>query len=207
MTGPRSLPTAQTGQHHPTLRLRSIALLLVLEGLAATSKAVAAEKQYGPGVTDSEITIGQTMPYSGPASAYGTLGKAEAAYFEKVNREGGINGRKIRLVSLDDGYSPPKTVEQTRRLVEQQQVLLIFSSVGTPTNSAVHKYLNSNRVPHLLVASGAAKWGDPQHFPWTMGSNPNYQFEARVYAKYILKQYQTQRLAFCIKTMTSGKIT
>jgi branched-chain amino acid transport system substrate-binding protein len=120
-----------------------------------------------PGITDSEIKIGQTMPYSGPASAYGAIGKAEIAYFKKVNDEGGVNGRKINLLSLDDGYSPPKTVEQIRRLVEQEQVAFIFQSLGTPSNSAIQKYLNDKKVPQLFVATGATKWGDPEHFPWT----------------------------------------
>ena len=138
-----------------------------------------------PGVTDTEIKIGQTMPYSGPASAYGAIGRAEAAYFKMLNEQGGVNGRKINFISLDDGYSPPKTVEQIRRLVEQEQVALIFNSLGTPSNSAIRDYLNENKVPQLFVATGASKFGDPEHFPWTMGWQPSYQTEARIYAKHI----------------------
>ena len=138
-----------------------------------------------PGVTDTEIKIGQTMPYSGPASAYGAIGRAEAAYFKMLNEQGGVNGRKINFLSLDDGYSPPKTVEQIRRLVEQEQVALIFNSLGTPSNSAIRDYLNENKVPQLFVATGASKFGDFEHFPWTMGYNPSYQTEARIYAKHI----------------------
>src|SRR5215210_7109051 len=132
-----------------------------------------------------EIRIGQTLPYSGPASGFGIIGRAQEAYFEKINTEGGINGRKIKFISLDDGYSPPKTVEQTRRLVEQEEVLLIVQSLGTPTNTAIQKYLNAKKVPHLLVATGATKWGDPKNFPWTMGWQPSYHAEATIYAKYI----------------------
>jgi branched-chain amino acid transport system substrate-binding protein len=138
-----------------------------------------------PGVTDAEIKIGQTMPYSGPASAYGAIGRAEAAYFKMLNEQGGVNGRKINFISLDDGYSPPKTVEQIRRLVEQEQVALIFNSLGTPSNSAIRDYLNENKVPQLFVATGASKFGDFEHFPWTMGWQPTYQTEARIYAKHI----------------------
>jgi branched-chain amino acid transport system substrate-binding protein len=147
----------------------------------------AAQKKYDPGASDTEIRIGQTMPYSGPASAYGTIGKAEAAYFRKINDEGGVNGRKIVFTSLDDGYSPPKTVEMTRRLVEQDQVLLLFGGLGTPQNTAVHAYLNSRKVPQLFVATGASKWNDPQGHPWTMGWQPNYQTEAQIYARHILQ--------------------
>src|ERR1700694_869877 len=147
-----------------------------------------AQKKYGPGVTDTEITIGQTMPYSGPASAYATTGRAQAAYFDKINAEGGINGRKIKMLSLDDGYSPPKAFEKVRKLVEQDEVLAVFSSFGTPTNTAIVKYLNAKRVPQLFVASGAAEFGDPKAFPWTMGWRPNYQVEGRIYARYVLKE-------------------
>jgi branched-chain amino acid transport system substrate-binding protein len=158
---------------------------------AATAAALAARSgpafaDNAPGVTDTEIKIGQTMPYSGPASAYGVIGKAEAAYFKMINEQGGINGRKINLLSLDDGYSPPKTVEQIRRLVEQEQVAFIFQSLGTPCNSAIRDYLNDNKVPQLFVATGASKFGDPEHFPWTMGLQPNYRTEAAIFAKHIL---------------------
>ncbi|MGP0094354.1 MAG: ABC transporter substrate-binding protein [Xanthobacteraceae bacterium] len=140
-----------------------------------------------PGITDSEIKIGQTMPYSGPASAYGVIGKTEAAYFKMINEMGGINGRKINLISLDDGYSPPKTVEQIRRLVEQDQVAFVFQTLGTPPNAAIRPYLNDNKVPQLFVATGAAMWDDPKHFPWTMGYNPSYVTEAHIYGRSIVK--------------------
>lgn len=153
-----------------------------------------AQKHYGPGVTDTEITLGQTMPYSGPASSYGTIGKAEAAYFRMINDEGGVNGRKIKLISLDDGYSPPRTVEQTRRLVEESHVLALFNGLGTPTQTAVQKYLNQQKVPQLFVATGATKWGDPAHFPWTMGWQPTYQAEGQIFAKYILEHAPTAKV-------------
>jgi branched-chain amino acid transport system substrate-binding protein len=145
-----------------------------------------ARAENAPGVTDTEIKIGQTMPYSGPASAYGVVGRTEAAYFKMINEQGGVNGRKINLISLDDGYSPPKTVEQVRRLVEQEQVAFLFQTLGTPPNTAIRPYCNDNKIPQLFVATGAAKWDDPKHFPWTMGYNPSYQTEARIYAKQIL---------------------
>lgn len=162
----------------------------VLKGAGAGAAALAmrpwaAFAANAPGVTDTEIKIGQTMPYSGPASAYGSIGRVETAYFKMLNDQGGVNGRKITLISLDDGYSPPKTVEQTRRLVEQEEVALIFNGLGTAPNSAVRDYLNENKVPQLFVATGASKFSDPEHFPWTMGYNPSYQTEARIYAKYI----------------------
>src|SRR5207302_3319397 len=134
-----------------------------------------AEKQYGPGVTDTGIKIGNTVPYSGPASSYGTIGKAEAAYFRMLNDQGGVNGRKINFISYDDALSPPKTVEQVRKLVEEDGVLLMLAPLGTPTNSAIQRYLNQKKVPQLFVATGATKWNDPKHFPWTMGWQPNYQ--------------------------------
>jgi branched-chain amino acid transport system substrate-binding protein len=139
-----------------------------------------------PGITDAEIKIGQTMPYSGPASAYGVIGRTEAAYFKMINEMGGINGRKINFISLDDGYSPPKTVEQVRRLVEQEQVAFLFQTLGTPPNAAIRQYLNDNKVPQLFVSTGASMFSDPEHFPWTIGFNPNYQTEAKIYAKHIL---------------------
>ena len=153
-------------------------------GLALPSAL--AQKKYDPGASDTEIKVGNTMPYSGPASAYGTIGKAEAAYFRKINDEGGINGRKVNFISLDDGYSPPRTVEMVRRLVEQDEVLLVFQTLGTPSNTAIHKYMNAKKVPQLFVATGATKWNDPQNYPWTMGWQPNYQTETRIYAKHIL---------------------
>src|SRR3569832_1887190 len=150
--------------------------------LASTGSALA-QKKYDPGASDTEIRIGNIMPYSGPASAYGVVGKTEAAYFNKINAEGGINGRKIYFISYDDSYSPPKTVEQARKLVESDEVLFIFNSLGTPPNSAIHKYMNAKMVPQLFVATGATKWNDPKDFPWTMGWQPSYQSEARIYAK------------------------
>ena len=170
----------------------SLALLGVL---AVASGATAAEKQYGPGVTDPEIKIGNTVPYSGPASAYGAIGKAEAAYFAMINDQGGINGRKINFISRDDAYSPPTTVQQVRRLVEQDQVLLLFSTLGTAPNTAIQGYLNDNRVPHLFITSGADKWNDPKHHPWTMGAAPSYRLEARIYARYILKHLPDAKVA------------
>ncbi|MGH6714874.1 MAG: ABC transporter substrate-binding protein [Bradyrhizobium sp.] len=155
--------------------------------LAVTCGTALAHKTYDPGATDTEIRIGNIMPYSGPAAAYGVIGKTEAAYFDKINAEGGINGRKIKFISYDDSYSPPKAVEQAHKLVESDHVLLIFNSLGTPSNSAIRKYLNSRRIPQLFVASGASKWNDPKHFPWTMGWEPSYQAEAHIYAKYILE--------------------
>src|SRR6266403_2544693 len=158
-------------------RVLSYAKSLALAGLLAITVASSAhaQKKYDPGATDTEIKIGNIMPYSGPASAYATIGKTEAAYFNKLNSEGGINGRKFNFVSYDDGYSPPKTVEQARKLVESDEVLLIFNSLGTPPNSALQKYMNSKKVPQLFVATGATKWNDPKDFPWTMGWQPNYQ--------------------------------
>jgi len=162
-----------------------LAASVVIGGAALSiSPAVA---QNAPGVSKSEIKIGNIMPYSGPASAYGVIGKTEAAYFNKLNDEGGINGRKINFISYDDGYSPPKTVEQARKLVESDEVLLIFNSLGTPTNTAIQKYMNAKKVPQLFVATGATKWNDPKSFPWTMGWQPNYQAEGHIYAQYLLK--------------------
>ena len=175
--------------------------------LVFTAMRARAEKQYGPGVTDTEIKIGNIMPYSGPASAYGTIGKAEAAFFKMLNEQGGINGRKIQFISYDDGYSPPKTVEQARKLVEQDGVLLIFNSLGTPTNTAIQKYLNQKKVPQLFVASGATKWNDPQHFPWTMGWQPTYQIEGNIFAKYLLENQPAGRLGFSTRTMIPVRIT
>jgi branched-chain amino acid transport system substrate-binding protein len=167
--------------------------------------SVLAQKKYDPGASDKEIKIGQTMPYSGPASAYGTIGRSEAAYFKKVNEEGGINGRKIDFISVDDSYSPPKTVEMARRLVEQDEVLLVFQSLGTPPNSAIHKYMNAKKVPQLFVATGASKWNDPKDFPWTMGWQPNYQTEARIYAKHILKTVPNAKIGVLYQNDDYGK--
>ena len=164
-----------------------------------------AQKKYGPGVTDTEIKLGQTMPYSGPASAYGAIGKAELAYFEMINEQGGINGRKVNLLSLDDGYSPPRAVEQVRKLVEEDQVLALFQTLGTPSNSAIHKYVNAKKVPHLFIATGATKWGDPKNFPWTIGFQPSYQIEAKIYATYILKNKPDAKIAVLYQNDDYGK--
>jgi branched-chain amino acid transport system substrate-binding protein len=174
-------------------------------GLALSATPALAAKHYDPGVTDTEIKIGQTMPYSGPASAYGQFGMAHDAYFKMINDQGGINGRKINLISLDDGYSPPKTVEQTRKLVEEEHVLLMFGGLGTPTQTAVHKYLNAKKVPQLFVATGATKWGDPRHFPWTMGWQPSYQQEARIYAADILKNHPNAKIGVLYQNDDYGK--
>ena len=173
--------------------------------LAASSSGALAQKKYDTGATDTEIKIGNIMPYSGPASAYGVIGKTEAAYFKKINDAGGINGRKINFISYDDGYSPPKTVEQARKLVESDEVLLIFNSLGTPPNSAIHKYMNSKKVPQLFVATGATKWNDPKDFPWTMGWQPNYQSETQIYAKYILKEKPNAKIAVLFQNDDYGK--
>jgi branched-chain amino acid transport system substrate-binding protein len=165
----------------------------------------AAQKKYDPGASDTEIRIGNIMPYSGPASAYGTIGKAQAAYFRMINEQGGINGRKITFISYDDAYSPPKTVEQARKLVEGDEVLLIFSSLGTASNSAIQKYMNAKKVPQLFVATGATKWGDPKNFPWTMGFQPNYQSEGRIYAKYLLEHHPTGKVAVLFQNDDYGK--
>ena len=163
------------------------------------------QNQYEHGVSDTEIKIGNTTPYSGPASVYGVLGRAAAAYYDMINDSGGVNGRKINLISLDDGYSPPKTVEQIRKLVEEEQVLLLSGTVGTPTNSAVHEFINANQIPHIFILSGAAKWGDPQDFPWTMGWNLSYVSEAKIYAQYILKTKPDAKIAVLYQNDDYGK--
>jgi branched-chain amino acid transport system substrate-binding protein len=173
--------------------------------LAASSSGALAQKKYDTGATDTEIKIGNIMPYSGPASAYGVIGKTEAAYFKKINDAGGVNGRKINFISYDDGYSPPKTVEQARKLVESDEVLFVFNSLGTPPNSAIHKYMNSKKVPQLFVATGATKWNDPKDFPWTMGWQPNYQSETQIYAKYILKEKPAAKIAVLYQNDDYGK--
>ena len=183
---------------------RSLVLLLV-GGLANLAVVGAAPAQTVVGVTATEIKIGNTNPYSGNASAYGTIGKTIAAYFKKVNDEGGINGRKINFISYDDGYSPPKTVEMVRKLVEQDQVAFLFQTLGTPPNSAIHKYVNQQKVPHLFIATGATKWNDPQNFPWTMGYQPNYQTEGRVYAAYALKHVKDAKIGILYQNDDYGK--
>jgi branched-chain amino acid transport system substrate-binding protein len=164
-----------------------------------------AQKKYDPGASDTEIKIGNINPYSGPASAYGLIGKTIAAYFNKVNAEGGINGRRINFISYDDAYSPPKAVEQARKLVESDEVLLIFQSLGTPSNTAIQKYMNAKKVPQLFVATGATKWGDPKHFPWTMGWQPPYQAEARIYAKYLLDKHPNAKIGILYQNDDYGK--
>ncbi len=178
--------------------LSAAGLLLLAGGLASAA-------EYGPGVSDTEIKIGNTVPYSGPASALGQLGKSEAAYFAMINDQGGINGRKINFISRDDGYSPPKTVEQTRKMVEEDQVLLIFGTVGTPPNSAIHDYLNDNKVPQLFIATSAEKWNDPKHFPWTMAWSPAYQTEARIDGRYIIKHLPSAKIAVLYQNDDFGK--
>jgi ABC-type branched-subunit amino acid transport system substrate-binding protein len=172
---------------------------------AVSSSGALAQKKYDSGATDTEIKIGNIMPYSGPASAYGVIGKTEAAYFKKINDAGGINGRKINFISYDDAYSPPKAVEQARKLVESDEVLLVFNSLGTPSNSAIQKYMNSKKVPQLFVATGATKWNDPKDFPWTMGWQPNYQSETQIYAKYILKNKPDAKIAVLYQNDDYGK--
>ncbi|MGD0314891.1 MAG: ABC transporter substrate-binding protein [Xanthobacteraceae bacterium] len=178
---------------------------LATAGLVLASGVAFAAGQYGPGVSDTEIKIGNTMPYSGPASAYGAIGKAETAYFNMINEQGGINGRKINFVTRDDGYSPPKTVEVVRKLVEEDQVLFIFNPLGTPPNTAIQGYLNDNKVPQLFVATGADKWNDPKHFPWTMGYQPSYRIEARIYGHYILKNLPNAKIAVLYQNDDFGK--
>jgi branched-chain amino acid transport system substrate-binding protein len=182
---------------------KAAVVALALTGLAAAPAA--AQKKYDPGASDIEIKIGNTTPYSGPASAYGVIGKTEAAYFNKVNAEGGINGRKINFISYDDGYSPPKTVEQVRKLVESDEVLLVFNPLGTPSNTAIQKYLNAKKVPQLFVATGATKWNDPQNYPWTIGFQPSYQSESRVYAKYLLDNHPNGKIGILFQNDDYGK--
>jgi branched-chain amino acid transport system substrate-binding protein len=189
----------------PAIQLRLGAFSAALAVLAATSSGALAQKKYDVGATDTEIKIGNIMPYSGPASAYGVIGKTEQAYFNKINAEGGINGRKINFISYDDGYSPPKTVEQARKLMESDEVLLVFNSLGTPPNSAIQKYMNAKKAPQLFVATGATKWNDPKEFPWTMGWQPNYQSESQIYAKYILKELPNAKIAILYQNDDYGK--
>jgi len=182
-----------------------IAPVAALAVLSASVSGALAQKKYDTGATDTEIKIGNIMPYSGPASAYGVIGKTEAAYFKMINDAGGINGRKINFISYDDSYSPPKTVEQARKLVESDEVLFIFNSLGTPPNSAIQKYMNGKKVPQLFIATGATKWNDPRDYPWTMGWQPSYQSEARIYAKYILKEKPNAKIAVLYQNDDYGK--
>src|ERR1700760_32613 len=184
---------------------RIAALSTVVIAFAAMSGSALAQKKYDTGATDTEIKIGNIMPYSGPASAYGVIGKIEDAYFKMINEQGGINGRKINFISYDDGYSPPKAVEQARKLVERDEACLVFSPRGTPSNSAIQKYLNSKKVPQLFVATGATKFGDYKDFPWTMGWQPAYQSEGRIYAKYLLKAKPDAKIAVLLQNDDFGK--
>jgi branched-chain amino acid transport system substrate-binding protein len=181
-----------------------LALLLSLLLSVACGPGLA-EKKYGPGVTDTEIKIGQTYPYSGPLSAYSTIAKTQLAFFEKINAEGGVNGRKIRLISLDDAFTPPKTVEQTRKLVEAEEVLLLFQSLGTPTVSSILKYVNAKKVPTIFIASGATKWGDPRNSPWTIGWQPTYHLEMGIFARYIMKQTPGAKVGVLFLNNDAGK--
>jgi branched-chain amino acid transport system substrate-binding protein len=172
---------------------------------SASAGSSYADKRYGPGVTDSEIKIGQTMPYSGPLSAFGTIGRAQSAYFDMVNERGGINGRKVRLLSLDDGYSPPRTIEQTRKLVESDEVLLLFSSFGTPPNTAALKYLNAKHTPQLFIAATGMKWGDPKAYPWTMAFLPSQKTGTAGYVQYLMKNKPDARIAILYQNDDFGK--
>jgi branched-chain amino acid transport system substrate-binding protein len=184
-------------------RLLLATLLAACAALVATSAP--AQKRYAPGVSDTEIRFGQTMPYSGPASAYGTIGRVEAAYFQMINEQGGVNGRKLTLLSLDDNYSPPKTLEQTRRLIEQENVAFLFQSLGTPTGIVVRNYINENKVPQLFQASGATLWGDPEHFPWSIGWQPNYQTEGAIYGRYLRETKPDARIAVLYQNDDAGR--
>lgn len=186
------------------VRARAVGVLAFALAMLA-SQAVLAEKTYGPGVSDTEIRIGQTMPYSGPLSAFGTIGKAEVAYFEMINSKGGVNGRKIRLLSLDDGYSPPRTIEQTRKLVESDEVLLLFSSFGTPPNTAAMKYLNAKKIPQLLIAATGMKWSDPRSFPWTMAFLPSQKTGTTGYVRYLLKNRPKAKVGVLYQNDDFGK--
>jgi branched-chain amino acid transport system substrate-binding protein len=182
---------------------------VMLVSIAAAAVAIAtpglAQKKYDTGATDAEIKIGNINPYSGPASAYSQIGRTIAAYFKKVNAEGGVNGRKIDFISYDDAYSPPKAVEQARKLVESDEVLLVFQSLGTPSNTAIQKYMNAKKAPHLFVATGATKWGDPKHFPWTMGWQPSYQAEGRIYARYLIEHHPDAKIGILYQNDDYGK--
>lgn len=185
--------------------LRATALVTATAAFTFTSGAALAQKKYDTGASDTEIKIGNIMPYSGPASAYGIIGKTEEAYFKMINDKGGINGRKINFVTYDDGYSPPKAVEQVRKLVESDEVLAVFNPLGTPSNSAIQKYLNAKKIPQLFVATGATKWNDPKNFPWTMGWQPSYQSEAQIYAKWLMKEKPNAKIAILYQNDDFGK--
>ena len=184
---------------------RHVLLACVLLGLAVGATPAAAQKKYDPGASDTEIKVGNIMPYSGPLSAYAQIGRTEAAFFRMINEQGGINGRKINFISYDDAFSPPKTVEQARKLVESDEVLFIFQSLGKPTNNAIQKYMDQKKVPQLFVATGATKFGDPKNFPWTMGWQPTYQTEGRIYAKYILQNLPNGKIGILYQNDDSGR--
>ncbi len=189
----------------PALRSHAAAFAAALAVTVAATAGALAQKKYDTGATDAEIKVGNIMPYSGPASAYGMIGKTEEAYFRMINDQGGINGRRINFITYDDGYSPPKAVEQARKLVESDEVLVVFNPLGTPSNSAIQKYLNAKKVPQLFVATGATKWNDPKEFPWTMGWQPSYQSEAQIYAKYLMKEKPDARVAILYQNDDFGK--
>jgi len=186
-----------------SVRLAALSAAAML--LAASSTTAFAQKKYDTGASDTEIKLGNIVPYSGPASAYGAVGKAQAGYFKMINDKGGINGRKITFISYDDAYSPPKAVEQTRKLVESDEVLLMFSALGTPSNTAIHKYMNAKKVPQLFLATGATKWNDPKHFPWTMGYLPSYQSEGRIYSQYLMKEKPGAKVGVLYQNDDFGK--
>jgi branched-chain amino acid transport system substrate-binding protein len=194
-----------TVKHLTRRTILTAAPALAFGGPLVTARAARAAKQYGPGVTDTEIKIGNTGPYSGPASSYGTIPKSMAAYYRMVNDQGGVNGRKITFISYDDGYTPPKTLEMTRKLVEQEQVLAIASPLGTPTNSAIWHYMNEKKVPQLFIASGATKWDDPKGHPWTIGWQPNYQSEGRIYATFIMANKPDGKVGVLYQNDDAGK--
>src|SRR3981189_3772250 len=187
------------------VRPNHFAAVAAFAAAALIATAASAQKKYDAGASDTEIRIGNIMPYSGPASSYGVIGKTEEAYFDKINAEGGINGRKINFITYDDAYRPPKAIEQARKLVESDEVLLIFQPLGTPSNSAIMKYMNAKKVPQLFVASGGTKFGDPKNFPWTMGFQPNYQSEGRIYAKYIRDNFPNSKIAVLWQNDDAGK--
>jgi ABC-type branched-subunit amino acid transport system substrate-binding protein len=187
------------------VKRRLVALSIAIILFAVSGCSALAQKKYDTGATDTEIKIGNIMPYSGPASAWSVVGRTEAAYFRKINAEGGINGRKINFISYDDGYSPPKAVEQARKLVESDEVLLVFGPLGTPSNTAIQRYMNAKKVPQLFVQTGATKWNDPHNFPWTIGWQPSYQSEARIYARYILREKPDARIAVLYQNDDYGK--
>jgi ABC-type branched-subunit amino acid transport system substrate-binding protein len=186
-----------------SVRLAALSAAAML--LVASSTTAFAQKKYDTGASDTEIKLGNIVPYSGPASAYGAVGKAQAGYFKMINDKGGINGRKITFISYDDAYSPPKAVEQTRKLVESDEVLLMFSALGTPSNTAIHKYMNAKKVPQLFLATGATKWNDPKHFPWTMGYLPSYQSEGRIYSQYLMKEKAGAKVGVLYQNDDFGK--